>query len=298
MAVRTIELDPPLDLAATLGILQRGFRDPTIKVGAGSVARASRTPSGAVGELLRQVGTRVEVEAWGPGSAWALEHAPPLLGSLDDAASFRPRHGLIAEIHRRLTGLRIPRTESVFEALVPTVLEQKVPGIQAWFSYRRLVEEAGEPAPGPLGLRLPPSAERLASLPSWTFHSLGVERRRADTLRRSALVARRIDETARLTPAEARRRLRTLPGIGAWSAAEVSLVALGDADAVSLGDYHLPHLVAWALAGKPRGSDELMLELLEPYRGHRGRVLRLLQLAGITAPRFGPRMPLRWIARS
>ena len=75
-------------------------------------------------------------------------------------------------------------------------------------------------------------------------------------------------------------------------------MALGDADAVSLGDYHLPHLVAWALAGKPRGSDELMLELLEPYRGHRGRVLRLLQLAGITAPRFGPRMPLRWIARS
>ena len=298
MAVRTIELDPPLDLAATLGILQRGFRDPTIKVSAGSVSRASRTPLGPVGELLRQVGTRVEVEAWGPGSAWALEHAPSLLGSLDDAASFRPRHGLIAEIHRRLTGLRIPRTESVFEALVPTVLEQKVPGIQAWFSYRRLVEETGEPAPGPLGLRLPPSAERLASLPSWTFHTLGVERRRADTLRRSALVARRIDETARLTPAEARRRLRTLPGIGAWSAAEVSLVALGDADAVSLGDYHLPHLVAWALAGKPRGSDELMLELLEPYRGHRGRVLRLLQLAGITAPRFGPRMPLRWIARS
>ena len=173
-----------------------------------------------------------------------------------------------------------------------------MPGIQAWFSYRRLVEETGEPAPGPLGLRLPPSAERLASLPSWTFHTLGVERRRADTLRRSALVARRIDETVRLDPAEARRRLRTLPGIGAWSAAEVSLVALGDADAVSLGDYHLPHLVAWALAGKPRGSDELMLELLEPYRGHRGRVLRLLQLAGITAPRFGPRMPLRWIARS
>ena len=134
MAARTVELDPPVDLAATLGILQRGSRDPTIQVSAGSVSRASRTPAGPVGELLRRVGTRVEVEAWGPGSAWALEHAPSLLGSLDDAASFRPRHGLIAEIHRRLTGLRIPRTETVFESLVPTVLEQKVPGIQAWFS--------------------------------------------------------------------------------------------------------------------------------------------------------------------
>jgi 3-methyladenine DNA glycosylase/8-oxoguanine DNA glycosylase len=297
MATRTIQLQAPIDLAATLGILQRGFRDPTITFDGDSVWRASRTPEGPVSERLRADGARVEVEAWGPGSGWALEHAPALLGSLDDAATFRPRHGLVAEIHRRRPGLRIPRTEAVFEALVPTILEQKVPGIQAWHSYRRLVEEAGEAAPGPHRLRLPPSARRLASLPSWTYHSLGIERRRADTVRAAALVAGGIDEVAGLPPEEARRRLRSLPGVGAWSAAEVSLVALGDADAVSLGDYHLPHLVAWALAGRPRGSDRLMLELLEPYRGHRGRVLRLLQLAGITAPRFGPRMPLRWIAR-
>jgi hypothetical protein len=35
-----------------------------------------------------------------------------------------------------------------------------------------------------------------------------------------------------------------------------------------------------------------MLELLEPYRGHRGRVLRLLLAGGIAAPRRGPRLPL------
>jgi 3-methyladenine DNA glycosylase/8-oxoguanine DNA glycosylase len=297
MAARTFQLESPIDPASTLGILQRGSRDPTISFTGDAVWRATRTPRGPVTERLRLLGTRVEVEAWGPGSEWALERAPLLLGSLDDAASFRPRHALIAEIHRRQAGLRIPRTEAVFEALVPTILEQKVPGIQAWHSYRRLIEEHGEPAPGPGGLRLQPSPERLASLPTWTYHSLGVERRRADTLRSAALVAGRIDAIAGLDAGEARRRLRSLPGVGAWSAAEVSLVALGDADAVSIGDYHLPHLVAWALAGRPRGSDELMLELLEPYRGHRGRVLRLLQLAGITAPRFGPRMPLRWIAR-
>ena len=297
MAARTIQLEAPVDLAATLGILQRGARDPTIRFGERTVWRASRTPQGPVSEQLVAAGTTVRVEAWGPGSEWALDHAPILLGSLDDAASFQPRHRIVAEIHRRRPGLRIPRTEAVFEALVPTILEQKVPGVQAWWSYRRLIEEAGERAPGPAGLRLPPAPDRLAGLPSWTFHAIGVERRRADTVRQAALAARRIDETVRLSPPEARRRLRALPGIGPWSAAEVSMVALGDADAVSLGDYHLPHLVAWALLGRPRGSDELMLELLEPYRGHRGRVVRLLQLAGITAPRFGPRMPLRWIAR-
>jgi len=77
----------------------------------------------------------------------------------------------------------------------------------------------------------------------------------------------------------------------------VALVALGDADAVPLDDYHLPHMVAWALAGEPRGTDVRMLELLEPYAGHRDRMLRLLLAAGIEAPRFGPRMPLRSIAR-
>ena len=97
--------------------------------------------------------------------------------------------------------------------------------------------------------------------------------------------------------ASARRRLRALPGVGAWTAAEVALVALGDADAVPIGDYHLPHMVAWNLAGEPRATDERMLELLEPFAGHRGRVIRLLTLGGAGAPRFGPRMQLRSIRR-
>ncbi|TMF10093.1 MAG: DNA-3-methyladenine glycosylase 2 family protein, partial [Chloroflexi bacterium] len=96
--------------------------------------------------------------------------------------------------------------------------------------------------------------------------------------------------------ATARSLLTTLPGIGPWSAAEVSAVAFGDRDVVSIGDYHLPHQVAWALAGEVRGTEARMLELLEPYRGHRARVIRLLTLGGIQAPRFGPRMRLRRIA--
>ena len=96
----------------------------------------------------------------------------------------------------------------------------------------------------------------------------------------------------------ARRRLEAFPGVGPWTAAKVALVALGDPDAVQVGDYHLPHIVAYALEGKPRSTDERMLELLEPYRGHRARAVRLIGLTGIGAPRFGPKMPLRNIARS
>ena len=99
-----------------------------------------------------------------------------------------------------------------------------------------------------------------------------------------------------IDPMQVRRLLTTLPGVGPWSAAEVSVVALGDRDVVSMGDYHLPHQVSWALAGEARGSEARMLELLEPYRGHRARVIRLLTLGGIQAPRLGPRMRLRRIA--
>jgi 3-methyladenine DNA glycosylase/8-oxoguanine DNA glycosylase len=74
-------------------------------------------------------------------------------------------------------------------------------------------------------------------------------------------------------------------------------VALGDPDAVSEGDFHLPNLVAWNLAGEPRGTDERMLQLLEPYRGQRGRVQRLLEAGGTGAPRFGPRMRIHSIGR-
>jgi 3-methyladenine DNA glycosylase/8-oxoguanine DNA glycosylase len=140
---------------------------------------------------------------------------------------------------------------------------------------------------------VPPPAKVLADTPTWVFHRANVERKRADTIRRACAYAARLEETVAMAPADARRRLTALPGIGAWTAAEVAMVALGDADAVSLGDYHLPHQVSWALAGEPRGDDARMLELLEPWRGHRGRVLRLIGAGAGAAPRYGPRMPLR-----
>jgi 3-methyladenine DNA glycosylase/8-oxoguanine DNA glycosylase len=285
-----------LDLALTLGALRRGLRDPTCRIAPGEVWRATRTPLGPASLRLRSRGAELVAEAWGEGADWALDRLPELVGERDDTSDFRPR-GLVAELARRLDGLRFTRSLAVFESLVPSVLEQKVPGAQARFAYTGLVRLLAEPAPGPLGLLLPPSPERLAALPYWELHRLDVERKRADTIRRAALRVRRLEEACLMEPEDALARLQGVHGVGPWTAAEVAARALGDADAVSLGDYHLPHLAAWALAGEPRGTDERMLELLEPYRGHRGRVLRLLEVSGAGAPRRGPRLPFRRIAR-
>lgn len=286
----------PLDLDLTLGLLQRGPSDPTIRFDEGQVWRAARTPQGAGSLRLQLRGARLLADAWGPGAGWLIEHTPALVGFRDQPQAFRPAHRLLADLHRHHPGLRLGRTGLVFEALLPTILEQKVPSVEAYASYAGLVRALGEPAPGDAGLLLSPEPARILATPYWAVHRLGIERRRFAVMQTAAARARRLEATAGMDPAEARRLLTTLPGIGPWSAAEVSVVAFGDPDVVSIGDYHLPHQVAWALAGEVRGSEARMLELLEPFRGHRTRVIRLLTLGGIQAPRFGPRMRLRRIA--
>jgi len=295
VATRTISCASPVDLRLTLRPLHSAG-GLTMRFAAEGVWRATRTPDGPATLHLSGGGTRVDVEAWGAGAAWAVEHAPALVGADDHEDGFEARHPVVAELRRRLRGLRVGRSHAVVEALVPTVLEQKVQGVVARRSYARLVRLLGEPAPGPVPLMLPPEPARLAALPYDVFHRFNVERKRAQTVRLVGRHARRLEETTAMRAGDARRRLRVLPGIGAWTAAEVALVALGDPDAVSVGDYHLPNHVVWALAGEARGDDARMLELLEPYRGHRGRVIRLVVAGHPGPPRFGPRLPLQSIA--
>jgi 3-methyladenine DNA glycosylase/8-oxoguanine DNA glycosylase len=259
--------------------------------------RASRTPEGPATTSLTVVGHDVDAEAWGPGATWSLEHLPDLLGEHDETLDdFDPPPGLVRDL-LRTSDVRIGRSLAVAEALFPTVLEQRVTGQGARRSYRWLVHRLGEPAPGPVAeLRLPPAPERLAATPTWVFHRAGVERQRADTIVRTMHRAIRIEEVGAMALPEAHRRLQAFPGVGAWSANEVALVALGDPDAVSVGDFHLKHLVAYALAGEPRATDDRMLELLEPYAGHRARAVLLLERAGLGAPRYGPRVETPSIA--
>ncbi|MCO5969207.1 DNA-3-methyladenine glycosylase 2 family protein [Actinoallomurus sp. WRP6H-15] len=280
----------PVDVRLTLAPHRRGTGDPAFAVTPdGAVWRASTTPDGPGTIRLLARGDAIEAEAWGPGAARLLDGVPDLLGAADDPASFRPEHEVLRRAALRLRHFRIGRTRNVFEALVPAVLEQKVVGKEAWRAWRYLVRRFGEPAPGPLDLRVPPPPRAWVVIPSWEWHKSGIEAVRARTIIGAARVASRLegDDTLELD-----RRLRSLSGIGVWTSAEVRQRALGDADAVSVGDYHIPGIVGWALSGR-KVDDAGMLELLTPYAGHRYRVTRLLELSGASPPRRGPRMPVR-----
>lgn len=283
-----IPLTLPLDLRRTLWPLAHGTGDPTIRFDPdGTIWRASRTAQGPVTIQVRAKPGAVRVRAWGPGATTAIADAAALIGLEDDPDAFVPRHPLLTELQARLPGLRLPRTGRILEALLPAILEQKVTGIEARRAYRGLIRRLSEPAPGPAGRWLSPTAARLAALPYFEFHRLGVERRRAEVIRRAAAEASRLEgRSSEATYA----RMRAIPGIGPWTLAEVGRVAFGDPDAVSVGDFHVPNLVAWALAGEPRADDARMLELLEPYCGQRGRVQRMLEASGLRVPRYGPRM--------
>lgn len=294
---RSFKLTRPLHLGLTLRPLQHGRGDPVSRVERDEAWRATRTPEGPGTQHLRVVAGRVEAEAWGPGAPWLLEHTTELVGENDDDRDFVCLHPQVRELHKRYAGLRICHSRAVVEIIVPTILEQKVTGTGARRSYRALIRAYGEPAPGPFGLLLPPAPKVLASIPYEDMHPFGIERKRATTVKVACSYAARLEETCTMEDEAAWRRLLALPGVGPWTTALVAWVAWGDPDAVEVGDLHVPHLVSWFLAGEPRGSDQRMLELLDPYVGHRGRVIRLIEASGVRAPRYGPRMEVADYAR-
>lgn len=265
--------------------------DPGQRRGDGVWWRAARTPEGPVTLALRAEPERVVVDAWGPGASHALGRAPELLGAHDDAAGFAPEHPRLAELMRGRPELRFGRTGAVVDHLIPSILGQRVTGKDAARSYRALAHRYGDPAPGPCeGLRLPPDPERLAHEPYYALHPLGVERTRARTLLNVCQRRGRLDALASEPVATASAKLLTLPGVGPWTAACVLVASHGDADAVPVGDFHLPNIVAWALADEPRADDARMLDLLAPYAGHRARAIRLIYALGRSPPKFGPRV--------
>lgn len=288
----TLRPSLPTDLRLTLRALRHGPGDPHARFDASGFWRATTTPDGpGTIHLAAQPGGEIAVSAWGPGAEWLVASAPDLVGARDSLDGWDPPYAVLRETHARFPGFRIGRTGLVFDAVVPSVIEQRVTGQEAFRSWREVVRRFGSPAPGPEGmppLYVPPTAAVLRSLPSWEWHRAGVEEARAKVVRAAAHVASRLEEAATMAPADALARLRAVPGIGPWTAAEVAQRALGDADAVSVGDFHLPAFVGWCLAGH-RVDDAGMLELLEPLRGHRYRATRLLELSGLTHPRFGPR---------
>ncbi|MFE9412505.1 DNA-3-methyladenine glycosylase family protein [Streptomyces sp. NPDC006704] len=282
----------PLDLPLVLGPLRRGPADPTYRTTPdGAVWRTSRTPAGPA--TLRVTATRdtAHAEAWGEGAEWMLDQLPAMLGELDNPEAFEPRHRLVAETHRTRPGLRLTRTGLVLESLIPSVLEQKVTATEAYRAWRLLVRGFGEPAPGgaPEGMYVMPDARAWAMIPSWEWHRAGVDSKRSDTIMRAVRVARRMEEAVAMDQEAAAARLKVIPGIGPWTAAETLQRAIGAPDLVTVGDLHLPGIIGHALAGNRRADDAEMLTLLAPYAGQRHRAARLILLSGRTPPRRAPR---------
>jgi 3-methyladenine DNA glycosylase/8-oxoguanine DNA glycosylase len=292
-----LRLDFEVDPVATLGELRHGPRDSTIRFEQDAVWRALWTAAGPATTRISPAVEGWRVMAWGPGAGLAAEAVPRLLGCEDDPSALVLPPGRLRELAARSRGMRFGRTDAVWSALLPAVCGQKVTSAQAHQAYFGILRRWGEPAPGPGRLRLPPRPEVISTLPYYELHPLGLEQRRAITLIRAAERVDWLEAAASMPPDAAQARLRSLRGIGDWTAAEVARQAFGDPDAVSVGDFHVPHMVCWALAGEPRGDDARMLELLEPYRGQRARVVRLIERAGVRAPRYGPRLRPRRIER-
>lgn len=293
MAVRVWRPGFVLDLGAVLAPFARGRGDPSFQRGPdGSVWLAANTPDGAGTLSLRRVDGEVRAEAWGPGADILLEGVPALLGADDDDSSFEAHHSVVAEVRRTMPGLRLGASGRVWDVLIPSILEQKVTGIEARRSWRELCRRYGEVAPGPMALRVPPTPRAIQSIPDWAWHRAGVDGARRRTLLGAAQVAGRLERAASLKGTEGRQLLRKIPGIGVWTAAEVAQRAWGDPDAVSFGDFHIPAIVGHALVGRAL-DDQGMAEVLAPYAPHRQRVVRYLEAAGFTRPRFGPRFAPR-----
>ena len=297
-----------IDVGATLAWYRRGFGDPTTLLGrtgrgtasVGTFVRGAFTPAGPATISIRWRGLidddpelpGLDVEVWGPGGAWLEARVPAMVGLHDPGAPdlLHAPDPAVAAAARARRFQRIGATGDLYHALLPTILEQRITSGEAKQQWKRLCLELGEPAPGPFeGLLLPPAPAVLATQPTWWFHPLGIERKRATPLTLVARHASKLWAWAELPPADAAGRLRLLRGIGEWTIGSVLGPALGDPDAVPVGDYHIKHIVGYALEGTARSTDERMLELLEPYAGQRGRVVRLLKQSGHGAPKFGPR---------
>ncbi|MDO5635173.1 MAG: 3-methyladenine DNA glycosylase [Micrococcus sp.] len=305
-----------VDVRLTLRPLQRGVGDPCVRVtsegvwltrrddAAGQFAPASllvRAPDSPVRPGV------IEARAWGPGAAAAVAEVPHLLG-LDDAgwpafdallestAGQLPSH--VLEARRRRPGLRLAAHGRLAQQLMTVTLEQKVTHDQARHGWRWLVRATSEPAPGPVPARmlLPPDPARVLRVPSWQWHAGWVQPSQAKAVLRVAERAGSLDRVGRAAqPADVAaavrlsEQVRSLPGIGVWTAAEALQRSHAAADLVAVGDYHLAQFVGQVLTGR-RTDDDGMLRLLQPWEGHRQRVVRMIGLSGERKQAFGPKL--------
>jgi 3-methyladenine DNA glycosylase/8-oxoguanine DNA glycosylase len=299
VARRVVAMPEPFDIPLTFGATASGRRDPTTRVGTTDWWRATNTPAGpaTIHVHVDRHAAEAGLEAWGDGRVWAIAHAPALLGFGDDGAPFEPADGLVRSLLHTCRGMRLAQLQHAHDFAVRTIIEQRVTTIEARRSWHGLVRRFGTPAPGPVELTVPPSCDVIARIPDWEWRKLGVEGRRSAAIRAFARDGKRVERSTREGIAMLDRRLRSMRGIGIWTSATVTHYVLGDADAVPVGDWHLPSHVGFALAGERDADDARMLELLEPFRPHRARVWRMIVAATPAPERRAPRAEILGLLR-
>jgi len=287
--------DFALDLPSVLAPLRRGYGDPTFRIAETGLTWLVANTAAGVGTLVLRVAQgEVRTAAWGDGAQALLDGVPKLLGAEDDDSDFEAHHQLIADLRRRMPTIRLGATGRVWDLLVASVLEQKVTGYEAHRSWRELCRRFGTRAPGPApdGMYAPPTPRAFLAIKDWEWHKAGVDLTRRKAIVAAAQVAHRLEKAVDLKGRPGRDLLRKVPGIGFWTAAEIAQRAWGDPDAVSVGDFHVPGLVGYALLGR-KVDDKGMLEVLAPYAPHRHRAVRYIEAGGPGKPRFGPRYAAR-----
>lgn len=286
-----------IDVARTLRTVGVYGGDPTFRRSEREFTKAVLTPDGPGTLRLRwDASGEVLADAWGTGSGWLLDRAPSWVGLRDDVAGFDPdRHPRVAEWWRRHGNVRLASIGVVWQELVLVLLGQRVTTEEAVRSWNRMCRTWGVPAPGPCEVWMPPSPAEVARLSYLDLHRVNVDRRRAEAILLAAQRADRLEEAAGMDAPAAIERLLALPGLGAWTATATVVATHGDPDTIVLRDYGMPTLVNYAFTGDARrllpdeGGDEIMCRHLEPWRGHRQRVIRLMFAAGVSVPRRAPR---------
>ncbi|MGB0751351.1 MAG: DNA-3-methyladenine glycosylase family protein [Gammaproteobacteria bacterium] len=273
--------------------LAMGQFDPSMRTSREQVEIASWTPHGPVSVRAVHSGDTLSVSAWGDGAEYAIELADRWLGLNDQPDAFQPPAGPVRDLQRRFGGMHFSSALSVSLRAIQIVLFQLVTYHEAVRTWNDLVTRHGSPASGPVKLVQPPTEHQIRGLSVDDLVYAGLTHKRARTIKAIATNAAAIDRDADKAPQAALRRLATLPGFGPWSLGYLDGTVFQNPDAVLLGDYHLPRMVAWHLIREQKADDARMLELLEPYAGHRFRVVRLIWASGEIQPRRGPRMTPR-----
>jgi DNA-3-methyladenine glycosylase II len=155
-----------------------------------------------------------------------------------------------------------------FATLVRIILEQQVSLASAAAAFARL-EEAGGATP-----------EGFLDLDGDALRRIGFSRQKAGYGRdlAAAMVEGRFDlhAVAALDDGEAEAALRSVRGVGEWTAAIYLMMALRRPDVWPAGDLALASAVAEVKDLPERPGPDAMIEIAEPWRPHRSVAARLL----------------------